>query len=112
MDRQQFDLLLAEAIDEVLTSLGEPVKNQLYIHLESNFLIDKNQIPKHIPMFSKIIHRIFGTGACLIEIKLMKSLCAKINDHPQTIFDKMTIFNNDLTFASYVREMKQSFELC
>src|ERR1700690_1182445 len=43
--QKEFNEYLFQAIDEVLTSLGEPVKNTLYFQLENNFNITKNEIP-------------------------------------------------------------------
>ena len=75
---RMFDEYLSEAIDEVLTSLGEPVKNTLYFQLENSFNIPKSEIPTQIDEFTDIIHKIFGLGASRLEIKVMKNLNSKI----------------------------------
>jgi hypothetical protein len=74
----QFNDFLGQAIDEVLTSLGEPVKNTFYQRLEVDFDIPKNEIPKKIPEFCNIIHKIFGLGACRLERKFMQNLNSKV----------------------------------
>ena len=76
--QEKFDQFLGEAIDEALSSLGEPVKNAVYQHLQNDFSIEKNQIPSKIDEFSDIIHKIFGLGASRLEIKFMKNLNSKI----------------------------------
>lgn len=70
----RFDELLSEAIDEELCSLGEPTKNYLYSHLENNYGVQKQDIPKEINVFSKMLHRIFGSGDSRLEIKFMEKL--------------------------------------
>jgi hypothetical protein len=76
--QEQFDGVLVQAIDEVLTTLGEPVKNAFYQHLEVDFNIPKNEIPKNIAKFCNIIHKIFGLGACRLERKFMQNLNSKV----------------------------------
>jgi len=76
--KEQFNEYLIEAVDETLTSLGEPVKNVLYSNLESNFGISKEDIPEKISDFSSILHKLFGLGASRLEVKFMKNLNEKI----------------------------------
>jgi len=75
---QKFDKFLLEAIDEALYSLGEPVKNAVYLHLQKKFGIEKKDIPRKVEEFSGIIHKIFGLGASQLEIRFMKNLNSKI----------------------------------
>jgi len=75
---EQFDELLVEAIDEAITSLGEPVKNTIYQHLEDDFNMSINNIPDRIVEFSGIMHKIFGLGASRLEVKFMKNLDSRI----------------------------------
>ena len=75
---ERFNKYLIEAIDETLTSLGEPVKSALYRNLESNFGISKIDIPRKICDFSVILHKLFGLGASRLELKFMKNLNKKI----------------------------------
>ena len=103
--------LLLEAIDQVLSSLGEPVKNHLYIHLENDFLIKKNELPQKIEEFSHFLFKIFGSSAHHLEIKFMQTLYAKINadqigEHMSIVFKE-----KDLTFINYVKRMRESVEI-
>jgi hypothetical protein len=75
---QQFDKSLIGAIDEALCSLGEPVKNAVYLHLQKKFGFEKKDIPRKVEEFSEIIHKIFGLGASQLEIRFMKNLNSKI----------------------------------
>jgi len=73
-----FEELLLEAIDEGLSPLGESVKQVVYSSLETNFKIKKHDIPYKIEEFTDAIDRIFGDGAKILEIKIMKDLFKKM----------------------------------
>jgi hypothetical protein len=107
-----FDTLLIEAIDEVITSLGEPVKNTLYFQLDNDFKIDKETIPEHINEFSDIIHKIFGLGASRIEVKSLKILYSKIrrnNQWPEFEYSIPKWIELDLSFEEYVNNVRNKF---
>jgi hypothetical protein len=76
---ERFDELLFEAIDQTLSSLGEPVKNTIYLHLQKDFNIGKNEIPQEIDKFLDIMHQILGLSASRLEAKFLKNLQPKIN---------------------------------
>lgn len=110
---EEFDDILLEAIDETLSSLGEPVKNAVYFHLQNNFSINKNEIPKKISEVSDIIHKMFGSGAGRLEIKFMKTLYSKINvsvQWPEYEAPLSTWVIADMTFIEYVNNMRQNYE--
>ncbi|MGD0451809.1 MAG: hypothetical protein ABSA79_12245 [Candidatus Bathyarchaeia archaeon] len=109
--QQKFDQLLVEAIDEVLGSLGEPVKNHVYIHLENDFSITKNELPQKIEEFSHFLLRIFGSSAYHLEIKFMKTLYAKISADQHFKNQSIAFKEIDLTFSAYVNAMRESFEI-
>jgi hypothetical protein len=102
----RIDQLLVEAIDEVLCSLGEPIKNQVYMLLEKDFSITKNNLPQQIAEFSRLIYRLFGAQAILIEIKCMKSFYDKIKN--DSLFDTQTITfdDNNFTFRVYTNKFR------
>ena len=107
--QQRFDQLLIEAVDEVLVSLGEQVKNHLYIHLENNFSIRKNDLPQRIKEFSHFLFRIFGSSAHNLEIRFMKTLFAKISADQHFKHKSIAFKEIDLTFITYVNRMRESF---
>jgi hypothetical protein len=107
----KFDKLLIEAIDEVLSSLGEPVKNHLYVRLEDDFSITRNDIPRQMEEFSSFLFRIFGSSAQHLEIKLMKTLYAKISADQHFEHNPIAFKRVDLTFLTYVNRMRESFEI-
>jgi len=73
-----FEEVLLQAIDEELSSLGETCKQAIYFHLSKKFKLNKRDIPVRIEDFTETIEDIFGAGAKLIEIKIMKNLFSKM----------------------------------
>jgi len=69
-----FEKLLLEAIDEGLSSLGETCKQAIYFHLEKKFKLTKQDIPFRIEDFTEAMENIFGVGAKVLEIRIMKNL--------------------------------------
>jgi hypothetical protein len=109
---EQFNVYLFEAIDETLTSLGEPVKNTLYSNLERNFGISKKDIPLKISDFSSILHKLFGLAASRLEVKFMKNLNNKIQadikwPEYQWPLSKWAIM--DLSFEEYIFKIREDF---
>ena len=76
--KAKFNGLLLEAIDEVLSSLGETPKTAIYYHLEKAFNIKRLEIPERFDDFSSALEKFFGLGATNLEILFMKSLYAKV----------------------------------
>ncbi len=103
MHRQVFEELLLEAIDEGLSSLGTSTKQALYLHLERNFKISREDIPEEIEEFTKAIEEIFGTGAKLLEIQIMKRLCERIGRF------KYFPQQEDIVFTEYIEALRQAF---
>jgi hypothetical protein len=109
---QKFDGYLFEAIDEVLTSLGAPVKNTLYFQLENSFNIPKSEIPTQIDEFTDILHKIFGLGASRLEIKFMKNLQSKIEANIKLTEYECTLSKwivDDVSFTDYVHGMRKNY---
>ncbi len=69
-----FNKLLLHAIDEALNSLGDSVKQVIYFHMENKFNVTRTQIPENLEEFQKGLEKIFGTGARLIEVLIIKKL--------------------------------------
>ncbi len=112
-NKEQFDDFLIQAIDEALASLGEPVKNTVYQHLEVDFNIPKNEIPEKIGEFSSIMHKIFGLGACRFERKFMKNLNSKVQadiDWPECEGSLSKWIVSEVSFEKYVIKIRKSYE--
>ena len=69
---------LLEAIDESFSLLGESGKLAIYFYLEDNYDITKQDIPDKIESFAAALEDVFGMGAKLIEIQMMKKLFHKM----------------------------------
>ena len=69
-----FKELLLEAVDTALSSLGNSSKQAIYFYLEKNFTVKKQDIPNKIEEFITAIEEIFGHGAKILEIEIMKHL--------------------------------------
>jgi hypothetical protein len=109
---EEFENILLEAIDETLSSLGEPVKNAVYFHLQTNFNINKSEIPERIDEFSDVIHKIFGSGAGRLEIKFMKTLNLKMNVNIQWPENDLPLSKwivIDMSFVEYVYSMRRTY---
>ena len=110
---EKFDEFLIEAIDEALSSLGEPVKNTVYDHLENDFSIPKNEIPQKLAEFSHIIHKIFGMGASRLEIKFMKNLNSKVKANvqmPEYEWPLSKWIITEMSFKEYVNNIRKDYE--
>jgi len=105
LKQRKFNESLVEAIDEALTSLSIPVKNELYVRLEHRLHLSKDEIPKHIDEFSDFLHGIFGKGAVHLEIKCMQNLHSKINVTLQVSENELPeskLLQENMTFENYV----------
>jgi len=81
LHRHDFRKLLLEAVDEVFSSsLGDSAKRAIYFHLQKTFKIRKQEIPNKIDEFANAIEKIFGDGAKLLEIRIMKHLYEKVGN--------------------------------
>lgn len=102
---ERFEKLLLEAVDESLSSLGDSAKHAIYFHLEKTFKVSKSEIPSKIEEFSEAIEKIFGVGARLLEIQMMKRFHEKfgrpIRSYPKT---------GNLSFTEYLRAHDGMFQ--
>jgi nucleoside-diphosphate-sugar epimerase len=94
-----FEKLLIEAVDKVFSSLGDSCKQALYFHLKGCYNISKQEIPHRIGDFADALEEIFGPGAKLIEIGIMKALYTKVQDF------KYSSKQEDLSFTNYVETL-------
>jgi hypothetical protein len=93
----RFRKLLLEAIDEALSSLGDSVKQAIYFHLEKTFNLKKQEIPDKIEEFTKALEEIFGLGAKLLEIRIIKDFYEKDGQMFKYFPEK-----DELSFAKYM----------
>ena len=100
-NKTKFEKVLLEAIDEGLSLLGEPSKQAVYIHLEKAFKINRQNIPYRIEDFTDAIEKLFGAGAKILEIHIMKCLFKKVG-YKFTHYTKQ----KNLTFMDYIAAVK------
>jgi hypothetical protein len=92
-----FGRLLVQAVDEGLCTFGESVRRAVYACLEDTFGIRRIDIPRRVDEFSGALVEIFGDGAKLLEIQIMKNLYRKVGDIAEYFPMK-----EDITFTEYV----------
>ena len=110
---QQFRELLIESIDEALCSLGEPVKNTIYQHLNEDFKITKHNIPERMEEFSDLLHKVFGLGASRLEVRFIKNLNAKLNaadPKKESDMGSSKWIVMEMSFTQYVSDAQKEFE--
>ncbi len=74
----KFEMIMVNAIDEALSSLGEKSKELIFFHLEQDFALKKSAIPSNLEIFADAIEEIFGAGAKFLEMLIMKRLTEKV----------------------------------
>ena len=98
-----FEKLLLEAIDEGLSSLGETCKQVIYFHLEKKFKLTKQEIPSRIDDFTEAMENIFGVGAKVLEIRIMRNLFKNMG-YPFPYFRLRT--QECLEFTKYIESAR------
>jgi len=96
-----FEEVLLEAIDEGLSLLGESPKHAVYFHLEKTFKMNRLDIPYRIEEFTDAVEKIFGSGAKILEIQIMKCLFKKVG-YTFKHYPKQ----KNLTFTEYIAAVK------
>jgi hypothetical protein len=99
----EFKVAIIETVDESFSSFSNLDKEAIYFHLEKAFKIKKQEIPCKIEGFADAIEQIFGVGAKLIEIRIMKSLHKRI---PEFVFFPK---KGDIGFKEYVASLRASW---
>ena len=102
-----FEELLMESIDEGLSLLGESSKPVVYFYLEKTYKMNRVDSPYRIEDFIGAIEKMFGTGAKILEIQIMKCLFKKA-DYPL----KYCPQQKSLEFAEYVEAVKLAKSNC
>jgi hypothetical protein len=100
-----FETAMIEAVNEGFAPFGHSSKQAIYFHLENIFKIKKQEIPYKIEEFTDAIEQIFGTGAKLIEIKILEALHERNQDFMH--FPK----KGALAFSEYVDDLRSFLRL-
>ena len=96
-NKTNFEEALLEAVDEGLSVLGESAKQAVYCHLGKTFKITRQDIPYRLEEFTDAVEGIFGAGAKILEIQIMKCLFKKVG-HTFKNYPRQ----EELTFTEYV----------
>ena len=100
---REFNKLVLEAVDEALSSLGESAKQAIYSYMMKTCKIKRSEIPSKIEDVTHALEQIFGDGARLIEIQIMKALYQKVGD--AFVYSPK---KDELTFVKYVEAARLS----
>lgn len=101
-NKTKFEEILLEAIDEGLSLLGESPKQAIYFHLKETFNMNRQDIPYKIEEFTNAIEKIFGAGAKILKIQIMKCIFKKIG-YSFKHYPKQ----KSLTFKEYIAAVKR-----
>ncbi len=95
------EAILLSAIDDSLSSFGDSFKQVIYFQLANTYHIKKHEIPDKIKEFADAIEEIFGIGAKLIEMKIIKALYEKVAGFTYVAEEE------DLIFTEYVENLRR-----
>jgi hypothetical protein len=102
-----FKELLLEAVDAALSSLGDSSKQAIYFYLEKNFTVKKQDIPNKVKEFANAIEEMFGYGAKILEVEIMKHLYVKIGNGFEYFPEK-----DILLFVDYIDAARMHVRVC
>jgi 2,4-dienoyl-CoA reductase-like NADH-dependent reductase (Old Yellow Enzyme family) len=94
--KSNFEESVIEAVDIVFSSFGESCKQALYFYLKNCHSIDRKEIPRKIEDFAEALEQIFGSGAKLIEIAIMKLLFSKVQTFKYSPRQEILVFTDYL----------------
>ncbi|MGQ9552238.1 MAG: hypothetical protein ACUVUE_07420 [Candidatus Bathycorpusculaceae bacterium] len=106
-----FYSVLSEAVDEALSAvIGDAGRQALYFRLRVSYGIKKGDVPFKVEQFAQAVEDIFGEGARLIEIEILKRLYKKASAHVKLgRFENFLNGDLDLTFTGYISALKQLY---
>jgi len=99
-----FEETMVEAVNYILTALGESTKQAIYAHLKNSYGISKDDIPRKIDVFANAIEETFGSVGKVIEIKIIERL------HSQYADFRYTPENGELDFAEYMINLRNRLD--
>jgi hypothetical protein len=95
----KLETTIMNAVDDSLSSFGESFKQVVYFQLEQTFHIHPWEIPQKIDAFAEAIEGMFGSGAALIEMKILKTLHDQVPNFVH--FPR----GDSLVFTDYVKNL-------
>jgi hypothetical protein len=104
LNNGNFEKLLIKSVDNAFSSLFHSHKQILYSHLLRCYNINKQAIPYAVDDFVNALQEIFGSGAKLVEIEIIKSLYALVQNYT------FAPNQSDLSFTEYVRAIRSLWQ--
>ena len=107
---QSFEKFLLKAIDEALSTLGEPSKNAVDPSSigQKQLGITMDAIPSRLEDFSDALYKLFGVGAKQLEILCMKNLHKNLQSKQDLVdLDFLTL---ESTLVMFVKMKRNQFE--
>ena len=96
----EFKAAIIETVEESFSSFCNIDKEAVYLHLENTFKIQKREIPCKIESFADALEQMFGSGAKLLEIRMIASLHKRI---PEFVFFPK---KGDVCFKEYMASLR------
>ena len=106
MTEKAFRMLLLEAVDSALSSLGDSARQSVYFHLEKKFDITRDEIPGRVEDFDHGLERIFGAGAPFLEVLIMKKLYEEIGSKGKILKVDQ---DEEFKFVDYVKAAERTY---
>lgn len=105
----KFKELLLSEIDGGMTDIfGKETAKAVYYHLDKNYSLKLEDIPRKPKIFSKALESIFGKlGAEVIEMSLIKNLSSKFKlKHQKKEELKFSDYMNELMHKHFLKSKK------
>jgi len=104
LESSQFDELFLEALDHTVSILGKGVKQAFFSFLNRKYNLSKEEIPDRIGDFTDGLEQIFGAGASLLELEIIKTLRQSV---PSFCFEANS---SGLNFEAYAVSLREHVE--
>jgi len=106
LTEKAFQKCFLEAVDAAFSSLGDSAKQSIYYHLESKFMIPRDEIPCRVEDFETGLEKIFGVGTRFLEVLIMKKLHENIGPEMDVLkWDE----SKEFKFIDYVKAAERNF---
>jgi len=75
----EFDRLLLKTIDDSLKKIfTENAASVIYAFLESNYTLNREEIPEKLDVFEEGLRKFLSTGAVTVEKVILENLCSDL----------------------------------
>ncbi len=106
MPEKAFQKCFLKAVDAAFSSLGDSAKQSIYYHLESKFMIPREDIPCRVEDFETGLEKIFGVGTRFLEVLIMKELHENMGPEVDVLKWEE---DKEFKFIDYVKAAERNF---